>query len=79
MNRFKRWVIRKAVAHFLRRLEMQPLPKAAGVLGWFGVIGAGLGSIAGILPAKYAAIVSSVAGLLSLFSHSLTGDGGKPR
>lgn len=57
---------------------MKPLPKIVSWLSLFSTMFGIGGALAGVVPAKYAAIVGAVATLTSSLSHSLTGTGGKP-
>ena len=73
------FLLRRAVRHWLKGVvKMKPLPKWVGWLSLLvGLVAPG-GAFAGIIPPKWAAIVSGVAALVANLAHSLPGSGGTP-
>jgi len=71
------YLTRRIVAAVKKGQQMTPLPKWLAWLGNLGAVGTLLAAVGGVLPPKYAAIVSTLAALLNSISHSLPGTGGK--
>jgi len=59
--------------------SMKPLPKWAGIVAAIGAVFGALASadVIAVLPEKVGALIATIAPIIILLSHSLTGTGGK--
>lgn len=59
-------------------MSFKPFPKVVSWLSFLSTLFGAGGGLSGVIPPKYALLVTGVAGAVQSISHSLNGTGGKP-